>query len=155
MIDLKAQTLSLAVTAALLSATTAAMADSTVVTAATDPAVIEVMMTNKQDGSQNMILSEHSIHAGPVLFKVMNHSPDSVHEFLVVRTDLDPNAFPMQDGGAKMDESKFQGIKELGDLHPGKSGQMKMTLEPGRYVLFCNEPGHFKGGMAATLTVIQ
>ena len=72
---------------------------------------------------------------------------------LVVRTDLDPSAFPMEDGGTKVDESKLRGIQELGDLDPGKSGQMKMTLDPGRYVLFCNQPGHFMAGMVATLFV--
>ena len=119
------------------------------------PAVIEVAMTNKQDGHQFMTLSQNPVHAGPVLFRVKNHSPNSVHEFLVLRTDLDPSALPMEEDGVKVDESKLSGIKELGDLEPGKSGQMEMTLSPGHYVLFCNQPGHFRAGMFATLTVTQ
>ena len=118
-----------------------------------DATVVEVAMTNQPDGRQIMTLSQNPVHAGPVLFKVMNHSPNSVHEFLVLRTDLDPEAFPMEDSGIRVDESKVSGIKELGDLDPGKSGQMPMTLSPGRYVLFCNQPGHFMAGMFATLTV--
>jgi uncharacterized cupredoxin-like copper-binding protein len=59
----------------------------------------------------------------------------------------------MDDDGARVDESKLGGIKELGDLQPGKSGEMQMTLIPGRYVLFCNQPGHFMAGMVATLSV--
>ena len=86
-----------------------------------DATVVEVAMTNQPDGHQIMTLSQNPVHAGPVLFKVMNHSPNSVHEFLVLRTDLNPEGFPMEDSGIRVDESKLSGIKELGDLDPGKS----------------------------------
>jgi uncharacterized cupredoxin-like copper-binding protein len=116
---------------------------------------VEVSMTNKPDGSQAMMLSPGVVHAGPVLFKVKNDSTNLVHEFLVVKTDLGPGAFPMKENGAKVDEDKLKGIRELGDLTPGTSGQLKMTLKPGRYVLFCNQPGHFTAGMVASLTVTR
>jgi uncharacterized cupredoxin-like copper-binding protein len=118
-----------------------------------EPSVVQVDMTNKPDGHQIMILSQDPVRAGPVLFKVKNQSPNSVHEFLVLRTDLDPASFPMAEDGTKVDESRLSGIKELGDLEPGKSGHMQMNLSPGRYVLFCNQPGHFTAGMFATLNV--
>jgi len=121
--------------------------------ATAEPSIVAVSMTNKQDGHQIMILSQNPVHAGLILFKVKNESPNSVHEFLVLKTDLDPGAFPMEGDGIRVDESKLSGIKELGDLEPGKSGQMQMTLSPGRYVLFCNQPGHFMAGMYATLSV--
>ena len=132
----------------------AAVALATTATLAADPLEVDVSMTNKADGSQAMTLSGSSVRAGPVLFKVKNDSTNLVHEFLVVKTDLDPGSFPMEDGDAKVDEGKLKGIKELGDLTPGRSGQMKMTLKPGHYVLFCNQPGHFHAGMVATLTVM-
>ena len=47
------------------------------------------------------------------------------------------------------------GHVELGDLEPGKSGTLPLTLQPGHYVLFCNQPGHFAGGMYAELTVAK
>ncbi len=134
-----------------MSAVVASAADLTVAKA--EPATVEVSMTNKQDGSQIMILSQNTVHQGPVLFKVRNHSGNMVHEFLVLRTDLDPTAFPMEDDGTRVDEAKLKGIQEMGDLDPGKSGQLKVTLKPGRYVLFCNQPGHFKAGMVASLAV--
>jgi uncharacterized cupredoxin-like copper-binding protein len=146
MFDLKAKAVPLALTLGFLTSA-AAFADGS--------AVVEVMMTNKSDGSQVMSLSESAVHAGIVVFKVMNHSPDTVHEFLVVKTDMDPDALPMSDDGTKLDEDKLQGIQELGDLDPGKSGEMKMTLAPGHYLLFCNEPGHFKAGMHASFSVSQ
>ena len=141
----RARILVLALIAHFLSPAAARVADAMVVE--------EVIMNNKPDGGQVMILSKNPIKAGMVLFKVMNRSANLVHEFLVLRTDLDPGAFPMKDQGNKVDETKIQGIKELGDLEPSKSGQMKMTLKPGTYVLFCNEPGHFKAGMVTKLVV--
>ena|SRR5215471_6500057 len=122
---------------------------------AVGPAEVVVSMTNKPDGSQAMMLSPGNVRAGAVLFKVKNDSANLVHEFLVVKTDLGPGAFPMKDSGAQVDEKKLKGIRELGDLEPGTSGQLQMTLKPGRYVLFCNQPGHFIAGMVASLTVTR
>jgi uncharacterized cupredoxin-like copper-binding protein len=110
-------------------------------------------MTNKPDGSQSMSLTTTTVHAGSILFKVKNESTDTLHEFLVVRTDLDPSTFPLKEDGSKVDEKKLRGVRELGDLQPGTSGQLKLVMKPGRYVLFCNQPGHFKAGMVAILNV--
>ena len=59
----------------------------------------------------------------------------------------------MTEDGVKVDEAKMKGVKELGDLKPGTSGEMRTILTPGRYVMFCNQPGHFRGGMFAVLVV--
>ena len=58
----------------------------TVAALGADPAVVEIGMINKPDGSQFMTLSRGSVPAGPVVFvfRVMNHSADMIHEFLVV-----------------------------------------------------------------------
>jgi uncharacterized cupredoxin-like copper-binding protein len=117
------------------------------------PTEVKVGMTNKPDGSQSMSLSPTTVHAGSVLFRVANESTNTLHEFLVVRTDLDPSSFPLEDNGSKVDEKKLKGVKELGDLEPGTSGQLNMLMKHGRYVLFCNQPGHFKAGMVAILNV--
>jgi uncharacterized cupredoxin-like copper-binding protein len=74
-----------------------------------------------------------------------------VHEFLVVRTDLDPNALPMEEDGTKVDEAKLKEVQELGDLDPGRSGEMRIMMKSGRYLMFCNRPGHFRAGMFAVL----
>jgi uncharacterized cupredoxin-like copper-binding protein len=151
MLQLRAQALAFAIIAAGSSFVSASAADMTMAKA--EATTVEVSMINRQDGSQVMMLSKKTIHQGPVLFKVANHSANMVHEFLVLRTDLDPHDFPMEDGGAKVDEAKLNGIQEMGDLDPGKSGDMRLTLKPGRYVLFCNQPGHFRAGMVAVLRV--
>jgi uncharacterized cupredoxin-like copper-binding protein len=117
------------------------------------PTVLTVEMTNNQDGSQIMRLDRSEVPAGKVSFKVKNASADMVHEFLVVKTALSPDQFPMNKAGDRVDEKKLKGIKELGDLKPGKHGVLTLDLQPGHYVVFCNETGHFKGGMHAELTV--
>jgi uncharacterized cupredoxin-like copper-binding protein len=38
-------------------------------------------------------------------------------------------------------------------VHPGKTRSTTLTLKAGKYVLFCNEAGHFKAGMYGAFTV--
>ena len=135
----------LAVSAFVLSLTTQ--------TWAATPATVTVDMTNQQDGAQVMRLDRAEVPAGKVTFRVKNTSPDEVHEFLIVPTRLAPERFPMAKDGSRVDEKQLKGIKELDDLKPGKGGALTLDLKPGHYVVFCNEPGHFQGGMHAELTV--
>src|SRR3954451_15109449 len=114
---------------------------------------VTVDMTNQQDGAQVMRLDRAEVPAGKVTFRVKNASPDEVQEFLIVPTRLAPGQFPMAKDGSRVDEKKLKGIKELDDLKPGKGGTLTLDLKPGHYVVFCNEPGHFQGGMHAELTV--
>jgi uncharacterized cupredoxin-like copper-binding protein len=117
-------------------------------------ATVKVDMWDKPDGSQGMDLSTDKVKAGKVTFDVTNVSKnEEEHEFLVTKTDLAPDRLPMTQAGARVDESKLQGLEELGDLEPGKSGKLTLDLTPGKYLLFCNEEGHFAAGMYAYLTV--
>jgi uncharacterized cupredoxin-like copper-binding protein len=117
------------------------------------PSVVAVSMTDRPDGAQVMRLDRGEVPAGPVTFRVRNDSRDTVHEFLVVRTDLAPDRLPLTKAGDRVDERKLKGVKELGDLEPGKAGALTLDLKPGRYVVFCNQPGHFEHGMHAELAV--
>jgi uncharacterized cupredoxin-like copper-binding protein len=112
-----------------------------------------VDMTNRQNGAQLMKLDRSDVPAGKVMFRVKNTSPNEVHEFLIVPTQLAPDQLPMTRNGSRVDETKLKGIKELDDLKPGKDGTLTLNLKPGHYVVFCNEPGHFQAGMRAELTV--
>jgi uncharacterized cupredoxin-like copper-binding protein len=118
---------------------------------AQDP--ISVDMWSKPDGMQGMTVSSDHVKAGDVIFKVTNSSTNLLHEFLIVKTDVAPDGLPTKEDGARVNEDKLQGTKELGDLPPGKSGELQMVLEPGTYVMFCNEPGHYKAGMSSKITV--
>ena len=91
-----ARIFSLAIAASSLSGAAANADDMSM--AALDPNVVVVGMTNKPDGSQIMVLNQASVHAGAISFQVMNHSSNTVHEFLVLKTDLAPKDFPMTQG---------------------------------------------------------
>ena len=114
--------------------------------------VVNAELWNKSDGSQGITLSTDHVKPGVVLFKVKNVSTDEDHELLLVKADS-VDALPMEADGARVDEDKLKGLKELGDVHPGKTRSTTVPLVAGKYVLFCNEAGHFKAGMTATFTV--
>jgi len=77
------------------------------------------------------------------------------HEFVVVRTDLAPETLPRgTDGGVDEDNSGTTHIDEAEDIAPGTSKTIDLQLTPGAYVVFCNLPGHYVGGMHAAFTVV-
>lgn len=80
------------------------------------------------------------------------------HELVLFKTNMDPAKLPTEAGGG-VDEEKMDQIAEEGgevpDVEAGvtKSGQFHLT--PGKYVMFCNLPGHYAQGMYGTLTVTK
>ena len=114
-----------------------------------------VELWNKPDGTQGMTLGAEQIKAGQTKITATNTSTDEDHELLIVKTDLDPMQFPLTSDQSKVDEGKLKELWEVGDLSPGKSKAKTFKLTPGRYVLFCNEMGHFTAGMFKILTVVD
>ncbi len=105
-------------------------------------------------------MNEYSLHpsvaavqAGAVTFKVVNHG-SMEHELVIMKTDLSPKDLVMEANGAKMDETASG--EDMGEVEGIEMGQTKtgtFTLEPGHYVLVCNEPEHYQQGMAAAFDV--
>ena len=128
-----------------------AVAASAASTASTQ--VVDAQLWDKSDGSQGITLSTDHVKPGKVVFHVKNATiNDEDHELLLVAADS-PSALPIDGSGARIDEDKLKGLKELGDVHPGKTRTTTVTLKPGKYLLFCNEAGHFKAGMYSAFTV--
>ena len=115
--------------------------------------VVNAELQQKPDGSQGIMLSTAEVKPGMVTFKVKNTSADMDHQLLLVKTDLAPADFPMDAAGRRVEEEKFKGVVKLGDLDPGKKRRTTIKLTAGKYILFCNEPGHFKAGMVTPFTV--
>ena len=116
---------------------------------------VQVELWDKSDGSQGINVSTDEAEAGPVTFEITNSSKNKEHEFLIIKTDMTFDQFPMKDNGSKVDEDQLEGMEEFGDIEEGETKTWTVELAPGRYVLFCNERGHFPAGMRTTFMVTE
>jgi uncharacterized cupredoxin-like copper-binding protein len=68
-----------------------------------------------------------------------------------------PTTFSVHDDGAKAHSFKIEGpgVEELlaKPLHPGETGTLQVTLQPGEYKVYCPIGSHSAKGMSITLTV--
>lgn len=78
------------------------------------------------------------------------------HELVLFKTDIDAADLPTEANG-EVDEEKLdevaEEIGEVDDVEPGDTKSGKFELTPGKYVMFCNLPGHYAQGMYGTVTV--
>ena len=121
--------------------------------AATLPQSVKVTLTDTDGEHMTINVDRTAIRSGPVTFEVSNLSQDQVHEMLVIKSDGAGGPLPYDNNQEKVIEEKTQDLGEVSDLDPGKSGTLTLDLAPGRYILLCNEPGHFMHGMQASLSV--
>jgi uncharacterized cupredoxin-like copper-binding protein len=78
------------------------------------------------------------------------------HELVLFKTNADPASLPLS--GSDVDEAALEksGAEEGGEIEevgPGESEEGTFDLTPGKYVMFCNLPGHYERGMYGSLTV--
>ena len=107
-----------------------------------------------------VVVAEPSATAGEVTFSVTNDGPDDVHEFVIIRTDLDPADLPTDADGA-VDEGGegIEVIDEIEDLPVGETQEVTVDLEAGSYVLLCNiyspdeDEAHYAEGMRTAFIV--
>ena len=104
-------------------------------------------------------LDSDTASSGEVTFKIKNKGP-SVHEFAVFKTDLAPDKLPTtQDAGVTIVDEERPGVEavdEVEDIANGAAADLKVDLQPGKYVLLCNrsdDGGHYGQGMHAAFTV--
>jgi uncharacterized cupredoxin-like copper-binding protein len=89
-----------------------------------------------------------SVTAGKVTFDTRNQGSDR-HELVVLRTGKAASKLPVSGGRA----SEKGRLGETGVFAGGKAKKLTLTLKKGHYVLLCNLPGHYRGGMRADFTV--
>lgn len=79
-----------------------------------------------------------------------------VHELVLAKTSTQPGELPTTSDGT-VDEAKLEAqgenAGEIADVEPGATKQVALKLTPGKYVMFCNLPGHYAQGMYGTFTV--
>jgi uncharacterized cupredoxin-like copper-binding protein len=95
-----------------------------------------------------------SVQAGKVTFEVTNTSKDLVHELIVAPLKDPSNSLPYDKQNSDVDEAKAGSLGEVEERDPGMKGTVTLDLKPGKYVLFCNVPGHYMNGMWSVLTVV-
>ncbi|HYM53279.1 MAG TPA: hypothetical protein VEW45_07375 [Candidatus Dormibacteraeota bacterium] len=101
-----------------------------------------------------------STAAGEVTFHITNDGPADVHEFVVMKTDLDPADLPTAaDGSVDEAGGEMEVIDEIEDIPVGESMDLTVTLAAGSYILLCNiytadeDEAHYEMGMRTAFTV--
>ena len=92
-----------------------------------------------------LITSAKTAVAGKVTFTVTNIGKIN-HEMVVMKSSLPPGKLPVN---AKHRVPEKGVVGEAGDVHPGQTKKVTLTLPAGRYVLLCNLAGHYKAGQYA------
>jgi uncharacterized cupredoxin-like copper-binding protein len=93
--------------------------------------------------------SAASVTAGQLTFVAKNDAAQ-VHELVIIKTDLAPEALKMESN--EVDEAgSGQKIGEIEDVEAGKTQKATFDLPAGRHVLICNIPDHYQRGMVAVL----
>ncbi|MDA0163044.1 cupredoxin domain-containing protein [Solirubrobacter ginsenosidimutans] len=121
--------------------------------------IVAVALASTSDAaskSSKVTLSEFKISASPktasagkVTFNVKN-AGDMEHEMVVIKTSTAASKLKV---GSNNRVSEKGSVGEVEDLAGGKSKKLTLNLKKGHYVLICNIPGHYKGGMRADFTV--
>jgi uncharacterized cupredoxin-like copper-binding protein len=80
------------------------------------------------------------------------------HELVLFKTNKNPAKLPTEANG-EVDEEKLdkeaEEAGEIADVEAGETKSESFNLTPGKYVMFCNLPGHYAGGMYGTITVTK
>lgn len=97
-------------------------------------------------------LGKTSAPSGEVTFRVKNDGP-SLHEFVVFKTDLAPDALPTDESGDVAESEEFAPVDEIEDIEKGDSPELAVELAAGQYVLICNIPAHYRQGMRTAFSV--
>ena len=92
--------------------------------------------------------STKSITAGKVTFVVRN-AGKMKHEFVVMRSNRHHHLLQMV--GQQASEVGVKG--EIEEFAAGRTKRLTLTLAPGKYVLLCNLPGHYKRGQFISFVV--
>jgi uncharacterized cupredoxin-like copper-binding protein len=122
-------------------------------------AATQVVTIRLQDPSSDpsiahmrIVLDRDTVKPGRITLAAENQSKGLVHEVLIARA-ADAGSLPFDAKNDRVIEKRVHSLGEISDLAPGKSGKLTLTLKTGTYVLFCNQPGHYKDGMVTKLVV--
>jgi uncharacterized cupredoxin-like copper-binding protein len=138
-------------------------AESTDGTAAAEATENVVKVQLGENGAKYFItVDKDTVQAGKTTF-VIDNVGTMHHEMAIYKTDLAPGELPLTAEGT-VDEEKAGLVAEAvytqplrGDedhrIRDGRGVDYTVDLPPGKYVLLCNLPGHYKAGQFVAFTV--
>lgn len=95
----------------------------------------------------NVRRDKAAVPAGSATFEARNVGTIP-HEMVVLKTDLAAESLVVEGSEVNEDASgELIGEVEEDELGPGQSSSTNFNLTAGKYVLFCNIPGHYRSGM--------
>ncbi len=92
-------------------------------------------------------VSQDTVQAGPVTFHIVNGADDMLHEFIIVKTDLQSTNLPIDPVTSRVNEDAIEIVTSQDNIEPAHSREINLNLDEGHYVLICNLPGHYLQGM--------
>jgi uncharacterized cupredoxin-like copper-binding protein len=110
-------------------------------------------MGQMHKGPMGIAVSARTVPAGDVTFAVTNAARSLVHEMVVSPIRDEKTALPYDKAGQKVDEDAAGNLGEVAELEAGRKGSLTLNMKPGRYILYCNIPGHYVLGMWTLITV--
>ena len=150
---MKALLATAAVSALLLAACGTAGGTGTTKVDATNPSTVNTSAAtvNATLTDSKIMLDKVAVPSGKITFLVSN-AGTMTHEVVVLKTDVAADKIaPDPDEPGKMSEDGSQG--ESGDLDPTQKATFTLDLQPGNYVLICNQPAHYLLGMHIAFVV--
>jgi uncharacterized cupredoxin-like copper-binding protein len=117
-----------------------------------DTRVVNVKLWD-QGSTMGITTDRPTITAGKITFEVENDSKSLVHEMLVVKVISFDDTLPYDERTARVYEDRVPDFGEVSELEPNQSGKLSVNLKPGKYLLVCNMPGHYKMKMYSDLEV--
>jgi len=116
--------------------------------------VVNVRLGDPADETlMTMSADKTTAKAGKVVFEVTNAAKSTVHEMIVVAVSSADQKLPMDAKTDTVQEKKIRDLGEAADLDPGTKKSLTLKLKPGKYLLICNQPGHYSHGMKVAFTV--
>ena len=118
------------------------------------PAVAQETVAVSLNGAPfEVLVKPSSVAAGAVDFEVINDGAGLPHNLRVIRTDLAPDALPVDGDTNMVDESRVDVVASSQDLLQGETETVSATLPGGSYVLICNLPSHYLAGQYTAFSV--
>jgi uncharacterized cupredoxin-like copper-binding protein len=98
-------------------------------------------------------VSPKSVRRGYVRFKVTNLASSLIHELIVARLADESKPLPFIAGKNMVDVEAVRTLGQVSEINPTKTASLTIEMTPGKYLLYCNLPGHYMAGMWTVIEV--